>query len=86
MTAIADHPLRYPLTNELHARPFPTLGVPGTAVFIAIKPAENAAARDRAADFHHLTKLLWLDYYIFQSILKHYDYSSQELFSEIYHY
>ena len=58
MTAIADHPLRYPLTNELHARPFPTLGVPGTAVFIAIKPAENAAARDRAADFHHLTKLL----------------------------
>ena len=58
MTPIADHPLRYALTNELHARPFPTLSVPCTACFLAIKPPENAAARDRGADFRHLTALL----------------------------
>src|SRR6056297_834386 len=58
MPPIEDHPLRYQLTNELHARPFPALKAPTTAVFLAIKREEKAAARDRAADLAHLTALL----------------------------
>jgi hypothetical protein len=34
--------------NELHARPFPALEVPCTAVFLAIKEPVDAANRDRA--------------------------------------
>jgi uncharacterized membrane-anchored protein len=51
---LTDHPLRYPLTNELHARPFVELGAPGRAVFLAIMPPEAAAERDPAADRAHL--------------------------------
>ncbi len=58
MTPIQDHPLRYALTNELHARPSPVIAVPSTAVFIALKPVQDAAARDRAADRAHLVDLL----------------------------
>lgn len=58
MTAIADHPLRYALTNELHARPSPVIAYPATAVFMALKPAQDAAARDRDADRTHLYDLL----------------------------
>ncbi len=58
MPPIQDHPLRYPLANELHARPAPVIPVPGTAVYLAIKPAQDAAARDRAADRTHLAALL----------------------------
>ena len=58
MPPVADHPLRYELANELHARPFPTLRAPCTAVFLAIKQSHNAAKRDREADFAHLTALL----------------------------
>ncbi len=58
MPTINDHPLRYSLANELHARPFPSLGAPATAVFLAIKQEHNAAARDRSADFSHLLDLL----------------------------
>jgi len=58
MPPIEDHPLRYSLTNELHARPFPALNVPSTAVFLAVKRADSAAGRDRAADLAHLTDLL----------------------------
>ena len=53
-----DHPLRYALVNELHARPFPVLSVPSTAVFVAIKEPVEAAARNRAADRAHLLALL----------------------------
>lgn len=45
-----DHPLRYELVNELHARPFPVLEVPSTTVFVAFHPGEDAAARGREAD------------------------------------
>ena len=31
MQDIADHPLRYQLANELHARPFPAAAAPGWA-------------------------------------------------------
>ena len=58
MSLIEDHPLRYALANELHARPFPTLEAPCRAAFMAIKRPENAAARDRAVDFQHLLDLL----------------------------
>lgn len=58
MSPIADHPLRYAMANELHARPFPVVAVPSCAAYLAIKPAHNAAGRDRAADRAHLIDLL----------------------------
>ncbi len=58
MPPLADHPLRYELANELHARPFPAVSAPGRAAYLALKPAENAAGRDREADRAHLVKLL----------------------------
>ncbi len=58
MTPIEDHPLRYSLVNELHARPFPSMKAPGRAAYLAIKPAQNAAERDRNAERAHLIDLL----------------------------
>lgn len=52
-----DHPLRYALVNELHARPFPVLAVPCTAAFVALME-EDGANRSRAADRAHLLALL----------------------------
>jgi len=56
MAPITDHPLRYTLNSELHARPFPSLKAPSMAVFLAVKTGTEAA--DRAADLAHLTALL----------------------------
>ena len=58
MPKIEDHPLRYPLVNELHARPFPALTAPSHAAYVAIKEPVSAANRDREADFEHLSALL----------------------------
>ncbi|MCB1334742.1 MAG: DUF3422 domain-containing protein [Roseivivax sp.] len=58
MPSFEDHPLRYALSNELHARPFPSLQTPCRAVFLAIKQPQDAAARDRDADRAHLIELL----------------------------
>ncbi len=58
MSAIEDHPQRYALVNELHARPAPRINAPGTAVFIALKPKANAAKRPRDKDRAHLLALL----------------------------
>ncbi len=58
MPPIQDHPLRYQLANELHARPFPSLACPGQAVFLAIKQPREAAKRDRSLDRAHLIALL----------------------------
>lgn len=55
---LPDHPDRYPLSNELHARPFPEISAPCRAAFVAIKQPQNAAERDRAADEAHLLALL----------------------------
>lgn len=54
---LTDHPLRYALVNELHARPFPVLPVPCTAAFLALM-AEEGANRDRSQDRAHLLDLL----------------------------
>ncbi|NKX30022.1 DUF3422 domain-containing protein, partial [Rhodobacteraceae bacterium R_SAG6] len=58
MAAIEDHPLRYQLANELHARPFPTIPVPGTVAYLAVKQPSEAVHRDRMADLQHLKDLL----------------------------
>lgn len=56
--AIPDHPLRYALVNELHARPFPALSAPSQVVYLAIKEPTAAHARDRGRDRDHLAQLL----------------------------
>jgi len=58
MPETPDHPLRYALVNELHARPFPALSVPCVAAYVAIKEPEEAHNRDRDADKAHLLALL----------------------------
>ncbi len=58
MSPITDHPLRYSLANELHARPFPSLEPPCRAAYLAIKQPVDAAGRDREADRAHLIDLL----------------------------
>jgi uncharacterized membrane-anchored protein len=58
MPPIEDHPLRYKLANELHARPFPSMDAPCTAAYIAIKQPNDAVSRDRQKDLDHLTALL----------------------------
>lgn len=55
---IKDHPQRFALSNELHARPFPELSAPCRAAFLAIKQPSNAAKRDRSKDRAHLIALL----------------------------
>ena len=57
-SGLEDHPLRYDLAGELHARPFPTVWAPSHAAFLAIKQPQDAASRDRAQDVAHLTALL----------------------------
>ncbi|MEM8656238.1 MAG: DUF3422 domain-containing protein [Pseudomonadota bacterium] len=58
MAPIEDHPLRYKLANELHARPFPSMRAPCAAAYVAFKQPEMAANRDRAQDIAHLHALL----------------------------
>lgn len=53
----AEHPLRYALVNELHARPSPRLEAPCTAVFVAFKEPRDAANRERSRDVAHLADL-----------------------------
>ena len=58
MTPIDNRPQRFALSNELHARPFPTLTAPGTAVFLAIKKATGAMSRGENEDLNFLIALL----------------------------
>ncbi|MEZ5778412.1 MAG: DUF3422 domain-containing protein [Paracoccaceae bacterium] len=55
---IDDHPQRYALVNELHARPFPSLAVPCHAAYFAVKEPVEPQNRDREADRAHLVDLL----------------------------
>jgi uncharacterized membrane-anchored protein len=57
MASIKDHPLRYALNSELHARPFPSLGA-HVAAYLAVRPPGDAATRDRSVDLEHLSALL----------------------------
>jgi uncharacterized membrane-anchored protein len=58
MPPIKDHPMRYRLANEMHARPFPVMSAPCAVSFIAIKCTHDAVTRDKALDLAHLTALL----------------------------
>lgn len=58
MPPVQDHPLRFQLSNELHARPFPTLSPGSRAVFLALKHRQKAGVDAVQADIDHLTKLL----------------------------
>lgn len=58
MPPIQDHPLRYKLANELHARPFPVMGCPSTVAYLAVKQPSEAVYRDKEADRRHLIDLL----------------------------
>ena len=44
MSLITDHPLRYKLANELHARPFPSFRAPGVVAYLALKLPEMPRA------------------------------------------
>lgn len=55
---LKDHPRRYELVNELHARPFQPVAVPGRVLYLAIKGGPEAAVRDPKGDFAHLVALL----------------------------
>ncbi|MBK4217295.1 DUF3422 domain-containing protein [Paracoccus caeni] len=57
MGPATEHPLRYALVNELHARPSPRFKAPATAVFVAFKELHDAANRDRSLDMAHLSEL-----------------------------
>lgn len=57
MTNTIDHPQRYGLVAELHARPSPRILAPASAVFLAFKEPREAAIRDRARDTAHLAAL-----------------------------
>ena len=54
MAELEDHPFRYQLANELHARPFPSIECPATLVFVAIKHDTRTDGDERA----HLTALI----------------------------
>jgi uncharacterized membrane-anchored protein len=58
MPPIQDHPLRYKLANELHARPFPVMCCPATVAYLAVKQPREAVYRDKEADRGHLIDLL----------------------------
>lgn len=55
---IPNHPLRYALSNELHARPFPEIAAPGRGAYIAIKRNPSSTNQYQADDREHLITLL----------------------------
>lgn len=57
LAASDNHPQRYALANELHARPFPKMRAPCSVAYLAFKQP-NAAYRDPAKDREHLVALL----------------------------
>ena len=58
MPPVQDHPLRFQLSNELHARPFPTLSAGSRAIFLALKHRHEPGINAAQADLDHLIKLL----------------------------
>ena len=58
MPDLKDHPLRYKLANELHARPFPAMACPASLVFVALKRSAESVQDDRTDELQHLIALL----------------------------
>ncbi|MEM6546396.1 MAG: DUF3422 domain-containing protein [Pseudomonadota bacterium] len=52
------HPQRFHLTNELHARPFTPMPVPGRVVMLAFKEPHGALERNLDRDRDHLISLI----------------------------
>ncbi len=52
-----DHPQRYPMTRELHARPFPETASPCQVIHLAFKPLDDRV-RDTAAHRAHIEALV----------------------------
>lgn len=55
---LTQHPMRFALANELHARPFQPMEAPGRVAHLAITLPERAAERDPASDRAHLIELI----------------------------
>ena len=58
MSAIQDHPLRYELANELHARPFPSLDAPGRVAYLAFTQNTEGGDHSRLSARDQLIALL----------------------------
>lgn len=58
MTPILDHPLRYKLANELHARPIPSVDAPCHAAYLAITRVADGSMSEGDAERRHLLQLL----------------------------
>lgn len=56
--SVDNHPERFTLANELHARPSPQLNAPGSAAFLSFKVQKDAVHRDSSKDRAHLAELL----------------------------
>lgn len=55
---LRHHPLRFQMTNELHARPFTSLNAPLRAAHIALKHPKNAAERSPQDDLDQLASFV----------------------------
>jgi len=58
MPMIPDHPKRYQLSNELHARPFPRLSSPACATFLALTDGCQDGPIDKDKQRSELIRLL----------------------------
>ena len=68
MSTISDHPLRYKLANELHARPFPSMAPPCSSAYVAIKQPNDAVSRDRQHDLDQRETPLCLHLHTFSGV------------------
>ncbi|MBD3663608.1 DUF3422 domain-containing protein [Sulfitobacter sp. TSTF-M16] len=48
MAPIADHPQRFRMTSELHARPFPVVCAPAMVAYLAVKSTSEPANREES--------------------------------------
>ena len=58
MPLLKDHPLRFELANEMHARPFPSLNAPASVAFLALMRPAEVATCERDLDRVQLIALL----------------------------
>ncbi len=55
---LQDHPARYSIANELHARPFAITSAPCYVAFLVMKSPEDGASSDLDRELNHLKTLL----------------------------